>query len=134
MPIPDDERFEAYLKQFRPMAPKSLPSVRERSGVRRWFVFARWAVAIVALLVLAILVMHPRPEPAPSAHRTQASTRIEEVKNLRPLTLGNADELLAQSPSFKAAIDRLAFQPQTIPLSKGRQSALAVLSKENQKL
>jgi hypothetical protein len=81
-----------------------------------------------------MLAIHPRREAAPSTQATQTLTGVEQVKDLRPLTLGSANELLAHAPSFRAATDRLAFQSQAIPLSKGTQSALAVLSKENIKL
>ncbi|MFZ0279636.1 MAG: hypothetical protein WA254_06135 [Candidatus Sulfotelmatobacter sp.] len=45
-----------------------------------------------------------------------------------------ANAWLAAAPSFKAAVDDLAFRPQTSPLPQGKQSAVAVLSKEKTRL
>lgn len=134
MPIPDVERFEAYLKRFRPIAAGPLPSVRHRRAAQRWFVFAGWAATTVAFLVMTMLVVRPHRERAPSTHTTQTLTAVDQVKNLPPLTLGRANELLAHAQSFRAVIDRLAFQSQALPLAKGTHSALAILSKENIKL
>ena len=37
MPTLDDERFEAYLKQFRPLLPEPLPAVELSRGARHTF-------------------------------------------------------------------------------------------------
>src|SRR5208282_962452 len=57
-PIADpaiDEKFEAYLKQFRPLAPQPLPVESHVHAPRRWLVFAlaTAAAAVVAVAVLA---------------------------------------------------------------------------------
>jgi hypothetical protein len=41
---------------------------------------------------------------------------------------------MATTPSFKAMVDDMAFRLQTVPLPKGKRSAIAVLGKENIKL
>jgi hypothetical protein len=51
-----------------------------------------------------------------------------------PLTMRSANAWLATAPSFKAAVDDLAFRSQTRPLPQGKQSAVAVLSKEKIRL
>jgi hypothetical protein len=51
-----------------------------------------------------------------------------------PLTMRSANAWLATAPSFKAAVDDLAFRSQTSPLPQGKQSAVAVLSKEKIRL
>jgi hypothetical protein len=51
-----------------------------------------------------------------------------------PLTMRSANAWLATAPSFKAAIDDLAFRSQASPLPQGKQSAIAVLRKEKIRL
>jgi hypothetical protein len=53
---------------------------------------------------------------------------------MQPLTMRDANALLATAPSYKAALDEMAFhhQPSTVP--KDKQSGLAVLAKEKIKL
>jgi hypothetical protein len=46
----------------------------------------------------------------------------------------SANALLAAAPSFKTAVDAMAFHSQTIPLPEGKRSAVSVLSKEKIKL
>jgi hypothetical protein len=133
---PDDEQFEHYLKQFRPLDPEPLPIGKYARGTRRWFVFAAWVAAAAAVLVVAVLTTQPRPEPAELAHAHDAGTVVgaERLTNPLPLTIGTANALLAQSPSVNATLDRMAFQPQSTQIPKGKHSAFVVLSKENTKL
>jgi len=42
--------------------------------------------------------------------------------------------LIVKAPSFKALVDGMAFRSQTIPVPKGKLSAVAVLGKEKIKL
>jgi hypothetical protein len=51
----------------------------------------------------------------------------------QPLTVGSANDLLAHAPSVEAALDRVPFHPPSTPLPRGKQSALAVLSEDNEK-
>jgi hypothetical protein len=51
-----------------------------------------------------------------------------------PLTMRSANAWLATAPSFKAAVDDLAFRSQVSPVPQGKQSAVAVLSKEKIRL
>ncbi|PYV24716.1 MAG: hypothetical protein DMG24_10715 [Acidobacteria bacterium] len=134
MPTPDDERFEHYLKQFRPLAPESLQSEKHGRAARRPFVFAAWAAAAATVLVVALLTMHPLHKPTHSADGTASLARDEQLANAQSLTIGSANALLAHAPSFKAAVDLVAFQRQAAQLPKGTHSALAVLSKEKNKL
>ena len=66
--IHDDEQFERYLKQFRPLAPDALPTVKHRSS-RRTFVLAAWA-AVAAVAIIALLILYPR---------SQQSTRYRDT-------------------------------------------------------
>jgi hypothetical protein len=122
VPILDDEQFERYLKEFRPLAPESLQTERQRSGSRRPFVVTAWAAACAALL-LAFLWWH-RPQPPQPAS-------IQQLAGSQPLTIGRANALLLQAPSLKEACDQLSFQPPPVSQPAGKQSALAVLSKDN---
>ena len=133
VPIPDDERFERYLRRFRPVAAEPLPIERRARAIWRWWVFALPAAATLALLVASVLGIHFRRRSAQSPS-AKNMVGIEQVTNTRPLTLGRASDLLAHAPSFKAALDGLAFQRQRSQLSEGTRSALASLSKEDIKL
>lgn len=137
MPIPDDEKLEEYLKKFQPLAAEPLPATERLSTTRRWSVLGAWAAAAAIVVVAAVLILHPRPQPRQSLDGIQRVTRVEPLPKPQPLTLGTANMLLARAPSAKAAVDGVAaqaFQFQSIPLSEGTQSALAVLGKEKTKL
>jgi hypothetical protein len=133
VPIPDDERFERYLRQFRPIAPEPLP--RERAGrtIWRWQVFALPAAVALAILVASVLAIRFRHRPAQSSS-SKNMAGIEQLTNAPLLTLGRANDLLAHARSFKAALDGVAFQRQRSQLAEGARSALATLSKEDIKL
>ena len=126
MPILDDEQFERYLKEFRPLAPESLQIEKRPSGARRRFVVTMWASACAASLLLAFLLWH-RPKPSQSSSAPQFA-------GSQSLTIGRANALLVHAPSLKEAFDDLSFQPQPASQPEGKQSALAALSKENIKL
>jgi hypothetical protein len=48
----------------------------------------------------------------------------------QPLTIRKANALVAHAPSLQAAMDLMAFHPQSAVTPKNQQSALFVLSKE----
>jgi hypothetical protein len=136
VPVPDDERFEQYLKQFRPLAPEPLPAVEWSRGTRRWLVCGALAAA-AAVVVAAVLVLYPRPQSDHSPGESESVARVEQPPKFQPLTIGSANAFLASAPSFKAAVAGVAaqaFQSQGTQLSEGTQSALAVFSKEKTKL
>jgi hypothetical protein len=127
VPAPDDERFESYLKQFRPVTPPPLQAeMPTRSRRNRLLAAASLAAALV--LIVAAFSLRVRP------HRTSGAATAEPLQRPEPLTLGSANALLANAPSFKAAIDKVSFPPPTAPSSPGKTSALAVLSKEKSRL
>ena len=134
MPTPEDERFERYLKQFRPLAPETLQIEKHERATRLPFVFAKWTTVAAAMLIAAVLTNQSRLKPTHSPSGTGSPATVELLTSSQPLTIGSANRLLARAPSVKAAVDQVAFQSQATPLSKGTQSALAVLSKENIKL
>jgi hypothetical protein len=133
VPILDDEQFERYLKQFRPVVPEPLPASSRQPAPRLPFGFAAWAVAAAAIIIAAVLIFRFWPRAVPQVD-TAILTAAEQPANQQPLTLATANALLANSPSPKAAFDQLAFHSQSTQLPKDKQSALAVLSQDNNKL
>lgn len=133
MPIRDDEQFEKYLKQFRPITPEALPVKDQVKPMRRPLLFVSWA-GVAAAILLAVMVsafLH-WPHQRPGQARTGVPS-VEELNNLQPLTIAKANALLAEAPSFKVAVDNMAFQSESKPISEGRYSALALLSEEETK-
>jgi hypothetical protein len=128
----DEQQFEKYLKQFRPLAPTSLRIGNHGRPIRRRIVFAAWAAA-TALSIAAVIMMWPRSKPTTLVERTGSLAGLEQIANSQPLTIGSVNGLLAHSPSVKAAVDLVAFRPRAAQLPKGTQSALALLSKEDTK-
>lgn len=123
MVILDDEQFERYLREFRPLAPESLQVEKQKSKLRRPFVVMTWAVACAASLILAFVLWH-RPRPAQPAN-------IPQLAGSQSLTIGRANALLVHAPSLKEVFDGLSFQPQPASQPEGKQSALTVLGKDN---
>jgi hypothetical protein len=133
VPNPDDKRFEGYLKQFRPVAPEALHT--SKPGRRlRLSVFAPSAVAVMVVLIAAVLITGPRLRSTHDAEGIGGLTAVGELGEAQRLTIGSVNALLGRASSVNAAVDQLAHQPLITSLPKGRQSALAVLSKEDTKL
>jgi hypothetical protein len=126
VPILDDEQFERYLKEFRPLAPELLLTERQRSRSRRPFVVMAWAAACAASLLLLFLWWHHPKSSQPEG--------VPQLAASQSLTIGRANSLLTHAPSLNEAFDELSFQPQPASQPEGTQSALDVLGKENIKL
>jgi len=131
---PDNEQFESYLKRFHPIAPEPIPTVRFVHASRRpLFLWAR-IVTVAVILVVGTVILYVRNDrvvvPSP-AHDVAFAERHAPAG---PLTIRRANDWLLTAPSFKAAVDGLAFRSQTSPLPQGQQSAVAVLSKEKVRL
>jgi hypothetical protein len=130
-----DDRFEAYLKQFRPLAIEPLQIETSRRTARRSFRLAAWATAAAAVILVAlVLAMHPHSVRTESRVGEGDLARGERSAESQPLTIGSANTLLTHAPSVKAALDLVPFHPPSTRLPKGKRSALAVLSEENDKL
>jgi hypothetical protein len=132
VPNPDDERFEIYLKQFRPLLPDRLPGNEINPASDRHFGLTIWVLggvmAIVFLGVVSLRILN---------HRATLNSNQSAVKLLPPtppLTVRSANALLAASPSYRAVMNELAFPIKSSPAAKDKQSALAVLGKEKIKL
>ena len=133
MRTPDDEQFEGYLKRFQPIDPEPMPTINWVGSSRRTPSLGRWLAAVAAMLVLGVVVLHFRGNRVVVPNRSSAAFAARLALS-EPLTLQRANALLATAPSFKAAVDGLAFRSQTSPLLQGKQSAVAVLSEEKIRL
>ena len=132
MPTPDDERFERYLKQFRPLLPDALPtSTPERSSRRHW-VFGIWSAGAAALIILGLIGF--RAKHSRVFERPGNPQPVSIASPMRPLTMREVNSLLATAPSYKAVLDEMAFHSQSSTVLKDKHSAVAVLSKEKMKL
>jgi len=131
VPDLDDERFEKYLKQFRPLVPDGLPA-EIRPAPRRNLVLAAWAVGAVAMVIFGVAILRILEHRVPDQPNHTASVKLSAATS--SLTMRHADDLLATAPSYKAVMNELAFPPKSSTISNGKQSALAALSKEKIKL
>ncbi len=129
----DDDKFESFLREFRPRRPRPLTiDSLERTRTRRFMAWAGAAAAIVVAAILLFIAKHGQKQPgSPDTARNSAPV---EFASPEPLTIASANALLAQSPSVKAAVDQMAFSPQSAQVPEGKHSALAVLSEEKIKL
>ncbi|MGH9735253.1 MAG: hypothetical protein ACRD8A_11770 [Candidatus Acidiferrales bacterium] len=133
---PNDERFELYLKEFRPLPlaplPLNLPAETATARKPRHLGITIWALSVAAILILGIFLFL-----IPAHHLTKSegnSTAALRPHSTRPLTLRSANQLLVDSPSFKAALDSLESNSSAAPpIPKGQESALAVLRQEDLK-
>ena len=137
MQTPDDEQFEAYLKRFHPIAPEPVPTVSVGHSSRRSPPLEIWLAAAAAILVIGVIgsvILHVRSSRIVVSNKASDAAVSEWHAPSEPLTMRSANAWLATAPSFKAAVDDLAFRSQTSPLPQGKQSAVAVLSKEKIRL
>ena len=132
MPLPDEERFETYLKQFRPLVPEPLPTSGSRHRAPGRFVLWAGAAAGVAVLVGAA-ALHIHAKRGRLAETNSPAT-TDRFTDRQPLTMRSANALIVKEPSFKALIDGMAFRSETVQTPKGKLSAVAVLGKEKIKL
>jgi hypothetical protein len=131
---PDDEQFEAYLKRFHPIAPEPVPTLSVGHSSRRSPPLGIWLAAVAAILVIGVVILHVRSSQIVVSNTASDAAVSERHAPSEPLTIRSANAWLATAPSFKAAVDDLAFRSQTSPLPQGKQSAVAVLSKEKIRL
>ena len=134
MQTPDDEQFEAYLKRFHPIAPEPVPTLSVGRASRRSPPLGIWLAAVAAILVIGVVILHVRSSQIVVSNTASDAAVSERHAPSEPLTIRSANAWLATAPSFKAAVDDLAFRSQTSPLPQGKQSAVAVLSKEKIRL
>jgi hypothetical protein len=131
VPNLDDERFEKYLKQFRPLAPDGLPAEIRRAP-RGHSALAIWAVGATAIVIIGVpslWIVNDR-----ITHQSNHSASVNLPTRTPSLTMREANELLVKAPSYKAVMNELAFPPKSSTTSNDKQSALAMLSEEKTKL
>ena len=131
MPTLDDDRFEAYLRQFQPVVPDGLP-VKERSNGRwrHWVqISLAGATAIVILGSVTFRIIKHRVAQKPGN-----PISVEMIEPTHPLRIADANTLLATAPSYRSAMQELAFRPEGSTFPKNKHSALAALAKEKIKL
>lgn len=126
----EDEKFEAYLKRFRPLMPDPLPMQQTAKVSRRTWTVRAWIAATAATVALVLLVQRHKARVRDLSPSQNVSSFVADL----PLTVGTANALLATAPSYKAFIDDLAFRSANSEIPKGKESALTVLSKEKIKL
>lgn len=129
--LDDDEHFEAYLKEFRPLVPDVLPQPIQRSSPPRsagWV----WAVGFATVTVLAAISLQIFSSRIGQQGTAPAS--VKAVNPMQPLTIRNANAILAAAPSYNEAFERMSFHNQNSTIPKDKQSALAILAKEKIKL
>jgi hypothetical protein len=135
---PDDEQFEAYLKRFHPIAPAPVPTLSVGHSSRRSPSLGIWLAAVAAILVIGAVIgaviLHIRGSRMVVSNKASDAVVAGQHAPAEPLTMRSANAWLATAPSFKAAVDDLAFRSQTSRLPQGKQSAVAVLSKEKIRL
>ena len=134
MRTPDDEQFEGYLKRFQPIAPEPVPAISVGGSFWRSTSLGTWLAAVAVILLLGAVVLHVRSNRAVVPNTSSDAAFAGRRALSEPLTMQSANAWLAKAPSFKAAVDGLAFRPPTSPVQQDRQSAVAVLSKEKIRL
>ncbi|HET8825721.1 MAG TPA: hypothetical protein VFM77_11375 [Terriglobales bacterium] len=132
MPTPDDERFETYLRQFRPLAPDALPAKERERTLPRYWLFGIWSAGAAALIILGLIGFRVIPSRVPGQPGNPQPVSV--TSTMRPLTMRDANSVLTTAPSYKSALDEMAFHPQRSTVPKDQQSAVAVLSKEKIRL
>jgi hypothetical protein len=132
VPNLEDERFEAYLTQFRPLFPDALPTVRRERAIRRHWALAAWSAGIAGTIVLGVVSF--RIASSRAREETGNPQSVSVRAPIQPLTMRNANALLSAAPSYKAALDEMAFHHPNSTVARDKQSALAVLAKEKIRL
>ena len=128
MPIHNDDQFESYLTQFRPLPLEPLPF--QKRGAARWRSLTVACAAAAAGVIVVLLILHPS---VPSSHQSDNTARwtgASPTGEIQPLTIHSANALLNRAPSFKVAVDAMAV-PSPKASWQGKQSAFDVLSKDS---
>ena len=133
MQTPDDEQFQLYLKIFDPIVHESIPGLKVAHASRHPLKRDRYVAAFAIVVLLTVITFRIR-EARVVSNRVPEFASVERPGQLEPLTMRSANALLTTAPSFKAAIDDLAFRREIDLVPQGKQSAVAVLSKEKIKL
>jgi len=106
--------------------------VEIRHAPRRHSALATWAVGATAIVIIGVAslwIVNDR-----IAHQSNHSASVNLPTRTPSLTMREANDLLVKAPSYKVAMNELAFPPNSSSISPNKQSALTVLSEEKIKL
>ena len=134
MQTPDEEQFEAYLRRFHPIAPEPVPTLSVGHSSRPSLSIGTWLAVVAAILIIGAAILQIRGNRVVVPNTASDVVFAERRAPSEPLTMRSANAWLATAPSLKAAVDGLAFRSQPNPLPQGKQSVVAVLSKEKIRL
>src|SRR5262249_33226773 len=132
VPASDDDQFERYLKQFQPLIPDPLPSTSRNRGWSRGWIIGVCAAVAMALLIVGVIQFRV-PHSTAKGNSGQPELPVVNAPT-QPLTVREANALLFTAPSYKAALNDMAFRRSGSPVQKDKQSAFAILAKEKFKL
>lgn len=138
MPILDDEQFERYLKEFRPVDPQPLPAKKHLIVSRHQLtVVAVAAGALAATVILAILFSRTHEHGVPTGDASSVTRKATTLQPSRPIVSSKQSEMgtpaltklaLEDSEAFNAVMtEKLKTQ---LPTMKDERSTLRVLAKE----
>jgi len=131
VPTRDEEQFAVYLKRFHPIAPEPAPTLRVGDASRRSLSPGTWLAAVAAVVLIGAAIFDIRSSRVVVSNTVRDVAYAERRARFEPFTMRSANAGLATAPSLdKAAVDDLAFRSPTSPFPQGKQSAVAVLSKE----
>jgi hypothetical protein len=124
----EDERFESYLRNFRPLPPSPPPRRRTRGKVRRFLISALSAAA--GVLIAALLGFHFWARHRPSSATSEDRPKANSIPVAGPLTTERANAAIFRNSSVKAGLDQMTFPVRSNRLSAGEVSALEMLGEE----
>ncbi|SRR5258708_7161510 len=96
----DEEQFEAFLRQFRPQAPRPLPGKRLMWIRRRRGPLTAAVAAIVVLVAAAGIVHFRKPNHTYTAKQEQSPQRDLQQE----VSLGRLNMLLREDPAKLSAV------------------------------
>jgi hypothetical protein len=127
MPEPNDEQFEKYLKNFRPVDPEPLPvrTKKHAAGANSRSALAACAVACLAAVALVVIVLPHSSQPTAD----QAPPSIPNNAQHTEITIPTATRLALDD---RAAFNKFMTEKvQTqFPAMKSEQSTLRILAKD----
>jgi ferric-dicitrate binding protein FerR (iron transport regulator) len=127
MPEPNDEQFEKYLKNFRPVDPEPLPvrTKKHAAGANRRSALAACAVACLAAAALVMIVLPRGPRPTNNQSPAQITNNSQHTELSMPALTNLALDDHAAFDKFMTEEVQTQFPPM-----QSEQSALRVLARE----
>src|ERR1700722_6005453 len=127
MPEPNDEQFEKYLKNFRPVDPAPLPvrTKKHAAGANSRSALAAFAVACLATAALVMIVLPRGPLPRNTQELPTIPSNAQHTEMSMPALTNLALDDHAAFDKFMT--DEVQSQ---FPSMQSAQSALRVLAKE----